>query len=289
MATIKFSDFTNITTGPINNSYYIVGYDSGANVNTRFTFGLLEASINLANTYSTLPVSKITNGTNGYFLQAGASTPSWFNLFGTANTFTTTQTVLWNNGVSRSLILNAMTGSSTATSFSGAAGTAVSFSSGNYGIMMTGNSGINSPWYYPIFTLANRAVNGYTATVPQIQLRLNTTIGGGSTNERNVEWAMPTNSAFTTYDVAIRYDLFHTSSTYRFVQHYMRTSIDTTGVLNPASAYLHMGAATTSIAQINLKTSAGTNPSAPADGDIWYDGTNLKMRVGATTKTFTLV
>ncbi len=31
-----------------------------------------------------------------------------------------------------------------------------------------------------------------------------------------------------------------------------------------------------------------TAPSSPASGDIWFDGTNLKMRVGSTTKTFTL-
>jgi hypothetical protein len=59
--------------------------------------------------------------------------------------------------------------------------------------------------------------------------------------------------------------------------------------LNPASALLHIGSATTSVAQLNLKTSGGTNPSAPADGDLWYDGTNVKFRQGGTTKTFTLV
>ena len=32
-------------------------------------------------------------GTSGYILQAGASAPTWFNLFGTANTFTATQTI----------------------------------------------------------------------------------------------------------------------------------------------------------------------------------------------------
>lgn len=33
---------------------------------------------------------------------------------------------------------------------------------------------------------------------------------------------------------------------------------------------------------------SGTAPTSPVDGDIWYDGTNVKFRVGATTKTFTL-
>jgi hypothetical protein len=45
-------------------------------------------------------------------------------------------------------------------------------------------------------------------------------------------------------------------------------------------------AGTTSKPPINLQP--GTAPSSPADGDFWYDGTNLKFRVGGTTKTVTL-
>jgi hypothetical protein len=213
-------------------------------------------------------------GTSGFILQAGASAPTWFNLFGTANTFTTTQTILWNNGVSRSLILNAFTGSASATSFSGAAGTAVSFGSGNFGIMMTHNASFNSPWIYPIFTIANRSLLGYTATVPQIQLRISTLSG---TNEKNIEWAMPTNSTFTAYDVAIRYDLFSTSSSYRFAQYYMKVAIDTAGAVTPSTALFHLGAAASGYAQMNLKSSAGTNPTTQADGDVWYDGLKLSF------------
>jgi hypothetical protein len=41
--------------------------------------------------------------------------------------------------------------------------------------------------------------------------------------------------------------------------------------------------------QASLKITAGTDPAAPVNGDIWFDGTNLKMRVGGVTRTFTLV
>lgn len=34
---------------------------------------------------------------------------------------------------------------------------------------------------------------------------------------------------------------------------------------------------------------SGVAPTTPSDGDIWFDGTDLKMRVGGVTKTFTLV
>jgi len=44
---------------------------------------------------------------------------------------------------------------------------------------------------------------------------------------------------------------------------------------------------TTSNAQINLASS--TAPTSPNDGDIWFDGTNLFMRIGGLTKTFTII
>jgi len=51
--------------------------------------------------------------------------------------------------------------------------------------------------------------------------------------------------------------------------------------------WLNIAASTTAKAQIYL--AAGTAPTAPANGDIWFDGTDLKMRIGGVTKTFTLV
>jgi hypothetical protein len=50
---------------------------------------------------------------------------------------------------------------------------------------------------------------------------------------------------------------------------------------------LTLGAGTTSNAQINLASS--TAPTSPNNGDIWFDGTDLKMRIGGVTKTFTLI
>ena len=52
------------------------------------------------------------------------------------------------------------------------------------------------------------------------------------------------------------------------------------------TAILDLAAATTSVASLRLRS--GTAPSAPNDGDIWFDGTNIKMRIGGVTKTFTL-
>lgn len=53
-----------------------------------------------------------------------------------------------------------------------------------------------------------------------------------------------------------------------------------------ANNKLTVQATTTSAASINMPS--GTAPSSPVDGDFWYDGTNLKFRVGGTTKTITI-
>lgn len=39
----------------------------------------------------------------------------------------------------------------------------------------------------------------------------------------------------------------------------------------------------------SMRVYQGVAPTSPSDGDLWYDGTNLKFRIGAVTKTFTLV
>jgi len=48
-----------------------------------------------------------------------------------------------------------------------------------------------------------------------------------------------------------------------------------------------LGAATT--AKASLRMPSGTAPTSPVNGDIWFDGTDIKMRIGGVTKTFTLI
>jgi len=48
-----------------------------------------------------------------------------------------------------------------------------------------------------------------------------------------------------------------------------------------------LGAATT--AKASLRIPSGTAPTSPVNGDIWFDGTNIQMRIGGVTKTFTLL
>jgi hypothetical protein len=53
-----------------------------------------------------------------------------------------------------------------------------------------------------------------------------------------------------------------------------------------SSSFLAVAAGSTTRSALNL--ASGVAPTSPADGDIWYDGTNLNFRLGGTTKTFTL-
>jgi hypothetical protein len=53
------------------------------------------------------------------------------------------------------------------------------------------------------------------------------------------------------------------------------------------TAFLDVRASTTAAASLRIRS--GTAPTTPNNGDIWFDGTDLKMRIGGVTKTFTLV
>ena len=57
------------------------------------------------------------------------------------------------------------------------------------------------------------------------------------------------------------------------------------GVVTP-TAVLDLRASTTAEAIMRLRV--GVAPTTPNDGDIWYDGTDLKMRIGGITKTFVM-
>ncbi len=63
--------------------------------------------------------------------------------------------------------------------------------------------------------------------------------------------------------------------------------IQDTGAVTLGGGQLNLAAATTSIASLLMPS--GTAPTSPADGQMWYDGTNLKFRNGGTTRTVTWV
>jgi hypothetical protein len=58
------------------------------------------------------------------------------------------------------------------------------------------------------------------------------------------------------------------------------------GVNATGTAYLSVKGGITGAASINV--ASGVAPTSPVNGDIWFDGTDIKMRIGGVTKTFTL-
>jgi len=57
------------------------------------------------------------------------------------------------------------------------------------------------------------------------------------------------------------------------------------GISAPTTTLDITGSSTT---QASLRIRSGSAPTTPQDGDIWFDGTNLKMQIGGVTKTFTM-
>ena len=64
---------------------------------------------------------------------------------------------------------------------------------------------------------------------------------------------------------------------------------DNMGVSGPIADYGKYLSAASTTTQASLNIPAGTAPTSPSNGDIWFDGTNLKIRIGGATKTFTVV
>lgn len=53
------------------------------------------------------------------------------------------------------------------------------------------------------------------------------------------------------------------------------------------TAILDVDGSTTSRASLRIRS--GTAPTTPNEGDIWQDGTNIKIYIGGSTKTFTII
>lgn len=58
------------------------------------------------------------------------------------------------------------------------------------------------------------------------------------------------------------------------------------GTLYSTTTNLVLAGGTT--AASSMRVTAGVAPTSPANGDIWFDGTNLKIQIGGVTKTFTM-
>jgi hypothetical protein len=68
---------------------------------------------------------------------------------------------------------------------------------------------------------------------------------------------------------------------------YLNTDYFRFGSPNAATAQVDIESSSTTRSSLRIRS--GVAPTTPNDGDIWYDGTNLKMRIAGVTKTFNLI
>lgn len=253
-------------------------------------------------------------GTLGYVLQAGASAPTWYNLFGTANTFTATQTIQSSVSGGTFSALVVKNTSATTSQFvqielqtaSGFYGGLKGFNDGN-----AGNAGQVLTLYSSkgiVFNTLGRSgaavantdpdvswitSNGITSMAlfsntasPYARLQLYTANAGTSYTELSFNGAgnITRVKGVTGGSANAGYGLLGHATT--DIMRWDVNGVYVGGTTAP-TAFLHISGSTT--AKASLRIVSGSAPTSPNDGDIWYDGTNLKMRVGAITKTFTLI
>lgn len=141
-----------------------------------------------------------------------------------------------------------------------------------------------------LLTLSNGGIYGFTAGF--VTGYTNPFIALGVHRESGTNWraylAYPITFQNLAGDIAITQDTGKTyAGTFTPTETVRLKAGGTVGIgVTSPSAYLSIKASTTSIPHLNL--TAGSAPSSPTNGDIWFDGTDIKMRIGGVTKTFTL-
>lgn len=141
-----------------------------------------------------------------------------------------------------------------------------------------------------LLTLSNGGIYGFTAGF--VTGYTNPFIALGVKRESGTNWraylAYPITFQNLAGDIAITQDTGKTyGGTFTPTETVRLKAGGTVGIgVTSPSAYLSIKASTTSIPHLNL--TAGSAPSSPTNGDIWFDGSDIKMRIGGVTKTFTL-
>ena len=162
----------------------------------------------------------------------------------------------------------------------------------SYGIMQDGviQSDVTTIFYFNRTLAQTQAA---TFTIPNIThyFASQGTIGSGSTVTNQTGFHVSSTLSGAGNNYGFRGQIAAATNAYNIymdgtAQNYLAGNTGI-GVAATTTAELSLGAGTTAQAQINL--AASTAPTSPVNGDIWFDGTNLKIRVGGVTKTVTII
>ena len=161
-----------------------------------------------------------------------------------------------------------------ATSGVGASGSLMRF--------LVGNNGATEAM---VITDAGRVGIGFNAPSSWLYLRNSSAVARLFTIEdtragHTRTWAMtPEDSAFAFINI--------TAGNLRSIYIEGATNkVDLAGGTTP-TAWVNLPASTTAAASLRIRS--GTAPTTPNDGDVWQDGTDIKIRIGGATKTFVLL
>jgi hypothetical protein len=242
--------------------------------------GTLGAGSTITDQFGYWVSSSFTNGTNNYafYSSLAAGTNRW-NIYmnGTAN-----------NYMAGSLGI----GSTSLTNVDLRIGKTITGSTDGYGILIDATiaSDVTANAYVFRSLPATAAIAFTLSNLYHFSARQNT-IGASSAITNQYGFAVESNLISATNNYGFfgniasgtnRWNLYMAGT----AQNYLAGNTGI-GVAAKTTAELSLGAGTTAQAQINLASS--TAPTSPQDGDIWFDGTNLKIRVGGVTKTVTIV
>lgn len=138
----------------------------------------------------------------------------------------------------------------------------------------------------------------HTSNTSEVRLNFSNTTGDGTVADNDtlgrIRWAGWINGSFAYFNAAyISAEVNEASPTNTALGSQVVVATNPVGSATQAeqvrfggAARINVAAGTTAAAQINLASS--TAPTSPADGDIWFDGTDLKIRISGATKTFTV-
>lgn len=232
---------------------------------------------------NSLTLSSTSNATKGKLLFGTSAYDEVNNRLGIGTT-TPTYSIDSTGDIRGSAIR--FTGGSTDTLAPAAAGFTINASSGL--VVTPGNTGGASSGFMirAIRSGSSSQISLNTPSSTRFSLALGTSYINGSYTKLVAAPAIIENNAgdiIFSQDTGLSVDATGFTPTERFK--FKSTGLLGIGVTSP-NAFLSVKASTTTVPHINL--TAGVAPSSPIDGDLWYDGTDLKFRQGGTTKTITL-
>lgn len=265
----------------VNNITFAVGAFTGTTVAAIHANGaglLKTGAASITNAYG-LQVSVPTIGTNNAAISIGT--------VGSGNY------AIYSASTNSSYLAGGLTINSGGITAIGLVSLAGSVTYSNVAVTINGGTGVTSGTTQDAMYIA-QAMNGATsfARVIEAQLNLvgaftassgigigidNPALAGGATISTLYGLKVESQIAGTT-----NYAIFTSSGLVRFGD-----NVGIAGQAPVAAAFLSFPVPTTAAAQLNLGA-GGSAPTSPNNGDMWFDGTNLKIRIGGVTKTVTV-